>query len=106
MVASVDALLLLQQLEELTENPPSHVMNNDKLRIKLRDAARNFSIAMETEGDTIHRIKSLVYYPRIPHGIASLCFRTDHSFSLFNPQWQRLVLISTFSKYSPPASLL
>ncbi|MCJ1355674.1 MAG: hypothetical protein MMC33_005666 [Icmadophila ericetorum] len=63
MVASVDALLLLQQLEELTENPPSHVMNNDKLRIKLRDAARNFSIAMETEGDTIHRITSLPLQP-------------------------------------------
>lgn len=60
MAPSIDASVLLQQLEELTKSPPSHVMSDDKLRIQLRDAARNLSIAMETEGDTIHRITSLV----------------------------------------------
>jgi hypothetical protein len=56
----MDPLELLQQLEILTKNPPRDVLADDALRRKLRDAARNLSIAMETPGDTVHRIGSLV----------------------------------------------
>ena len=51
---------LLEQLESLTKNPPAHVIADDSIRIKLRDAARDLSVAMESKGDTVHRIGSLV----------------------------------------------
>ncbi len=56
----MDPSALVQQLEILTKNPPHDVLADDAVRRKLRDAARNLSIAMETPGDTVHRIGSLV----------------------------------------------
>lgn len=51
---------LLEWLEAWTKEVPGGVTSDDSMRRRLRDASRNFSIAMETPGDTIHRISSLV----------------------------------------------
>ncbi len=51
---------LLEWLEAWTHGVPGGVTSDDSMRRRLRDAGRNFSIAMETPGDTIHRISSLV----------------------------------------------
>ena len=51
---------LLEWLEVWTNKAPSDIQLDDSIRRRLRDASRNFSIAMETPGDTVHRISSLV----------------------------------------------
>lgn len=51
---------LLEWLEAWTNEVPASVTSDDSIRRRLRDAGRNFSIAMETPGDTVHRISSLV----------------------------------------------
>lgn len=51
---------LLEWLEAWTNEVPAGVATDDSIRRRLRDAGRTFSIAMETPGDTIHRISSLV----------------------------------------------
>jgi hypothetical protein len=58
---------LIAKLESLTKNPPSSILSNDSLRRKLREAGKDFSIAMEAPGDTVHRIGNTV---NIAHNIA------------------------------------
>lgn len=55
-----DAETLLSKLESLTNDPPSELLKNDALRRKLREAAKNASIALEIPGDTMHRITNAV----------------------------------------------
>ena len=56
----MDILALLARLESLTKNPPAHVLSDDPIRIKLCDAARNLSVALELKEDTVLRIGLLV----------------------------------------------
>ncbi|MCJ1245385.1 hypothetical protein MMC30_002589 [Trapelia coarctata] len=57
--STLDVSALLRQVETITKNPPSTLLADESARRKLRDAARNLSIAMEAPGDTIHRIGTL-----------------------------------------------
>lgn len=62
-MASYDTLnvsALLEQIEAVAKNPPSDVVGDDSTRRKLRDAARNLSVALETPADSVHRIAHLV----------------------------------------------
>lgn len=49
---------LTAQLEHLTNFPPHDI--DISTRIKLREASKNLSIAVETHGDTAHRIGNSV----------------------------------------------
>lgn len=51
-----EAAALIARLESLASNPPREILLDDSLRRKLRESAKNFSIAMEMPGDTIHRL--------------------------------------------------
>jgi hypothetical protein len=62
----MDPSSLLQQLEAWAKNPPRDILADEAVRPKLRDAARNLSIAMENPGDTVHRIGFLVIQPPSP----------------------------------------
>lgn len=55
-----EATALISRLEYLTKNPPEHVLADSSVRRKLREAAKNFSIALEMPGDTVHRIGNTV----------------------------------------------
>lgn len=49
---------LIAKLEQFTNAPPQEIDNST--RIKLREASKNLSIAVEIHGDTIHRIGNSV----------------------------------------------
>jgi hypothetical protein len=52
---------LIAKLEQLTNAPPKDI--DDSTRIKLREASKNLSIAVEIHGDTVHRIGNSVRQP-------------------------------------------
>jgi uncharacterized Rossmann fold enzyme len=49
---------LIAKLEQFTNVPPTDI--DDSTRIKLREASKNLSIAVEIHGDTVHRIGNSV----------------------------------------------
>jgi hypothetical protein len=49
---------LIAKLEQLTNSPPQGI--DDSTRIKLREASKNLSIAVEMHGDTMHCIGNSV----------------------------------------------
>lgn len=51
---------LIDKIERLSKKRPSELFLDDKSRAKLRDAARNLSVAMESRNDTVFRILNLV----------------------------------------------
>jgi hypothetical protein len=53
---------LITKLEHFTNVPPQDI--DDSTRIKLREASKNLSIAVEIHGDTVHRIGNSVS-PRV-----------------------------------------
>jgi hypothetical protein len=55
-----EAKALIAKLEYFTENPPQDVLAVDSIRRSLREAAKNFGIALEMPGDTVHRIGNTV----------------------------------------------
>lgn len=69
---------LVEKLEALTNDPPVELLGNDSLRRRLRDTARNLSIAVETPGDSMHRIGNSVgfsyfrLFPFLAHIIQTL----------------------------------
>jgi len=54
---------LIAKLEQFTDAPPQGI--NDSTRIKLREASKNLSIAVEIHGDTVHRVGNSVRDSRI-----------------------------------------
>jgi hypothetical protein len=69
----MDPSSLLQQLETWAKNPPRDILTDEAVRPKLRDAARNLSIAMENPGDTVHRIGFLVIQSPSPFSFVPSC---------------------------------
>ena len=55
---------LIAKLEQFTNAPPQEI--DDSTRIKLREASKNLSIAVEIHGDTVHRIGNSVGLPTRP----------------------------------------
>ena len=55
-----EATALISKLERLADSPPSDVIADSAMRRKLREAAKNLSIALEMPGDTVHRIGNAV----------------------------------------------
>lgn len=51
---------LIAKLEQFTNAPPQDI--DDSTRIKLREASKNLSIAVEMHGDTVHRIGNSVSF--------------------------------------------
>jgi hypothetical protein len=49
---------LIAKLKTFTDAPPQDIDNST--RIKLREASKNLSIAVEIHGDTVHRIGNSV----------------------------------------------
>jgi hypothetical protein len=55
---------LIAKLEQFADAPPKNIDNST--RIKLREASKNLSIAVEIHGDTVHRIGNAVSSPISP----------------------------------------
>ena len=55
-----EAMTLANKLESLAERPHPGVTADSSVRMRLREAAKNFSIALEMPGDTVHRIGNAV----------------------------------------------
>lgn len=56
-----EATLLVERLEAIVHNPRTILdLENDGVRRRFREAGRKLSIAMETAGDTTHRIANTV----------------------------------------------
>ena len=58
---------LLQQVRDMAENPPAESFKDDALRRDLRDASRDMSLALEADGDAIHRLGSTVSFSESSH---------------------------------------
>lgn len=58
MSQAEDINALIAKLEQFTDAPPQNI--DDFTRIKLREASKNLSIAVEIHGDTMHRIGNSV----------------------------------------------
>jgi hypothetical protein len=63
-MSAQEATALIEKLEHLTENPSQDVLADSSIRRRLREAAKNFSIALEMPGDTVHRIGNTVGFSR------------------------------------------
>lgn len=47
---------LVHKLEQLAENVPSVILENDSLRRRFREASHNASVAVQTPSDSVHLI--------------------------------------------------
>jgi hypothetical protein len=61
---------LIAKLKTFTDAPPQNIDNST--RIKLREASKNLSIAVEIHGDTVHRIGNSVCSNGVARGGARL----------------------------------
>lgn len=51
-----EAETLVQRLENLRENPPSAILENEELRRRFREAAYGVSLSVHTPSDSVHLI--------------------------------------------------
>jgi hypothetical protein len=51
-----EAEALVQKLEQLSENPPSVILENDDLRRRFREASYGASVAVQWPSDSVHLI--------------------------------------------------
>lgn len=74
---------LIDEIERLSKKRPKELLIDDKSRARLRDAARNLSIAMESRNDSVFRLSYLVgnvallyalLTPFIPFPACSVCY--------------------------------
>lgn len=67
-MAHINATQLLEQLEALAKQPSLEGFADESTRMRLREAARKVSVALETSGDVVHRIANTVRSsPRAAH---------------------------------------
>jgi hypothetical protein len=53
---TAEAEALVQKLEQLSENPPSAILENDDLRRRFREASNAASLAVQWPSDAVHLI--------------------------------------------------
>ncbi|KAF7921268.1 uncharacterized protein EAE98_008694 [Botrytis deweyae] len=76
-MTSLSPKSLLSALETLTSNPPASLLENHILKTKLRLAARDLSLALETPADALARV--LLSQP-----VESVCIRIAWDLDLFH----------------------
>lgn len=55
-ISAGEAEALVQKLEQLSENPPAAILENDSLRRRFREAAYGASVAVQWPSDSVHLI--------------------------------------------------
>jgi len=55
-ISATEAHALVQKLEQLSENPPAAILENDDLRRRFREAAYSASVAVQWPSDSVHLI--------------------------------------------------